>query len=266
MKKINLLVLCFTILLVGCNKNEKKVDNINTVNTQNRIDPDNKPHEKEMECCPKVEETTAIEIVKISGEKLQEIQNDKKEKEFHLVIDLRSESEYKKGHLKYAINMPAENFEKNIGRIRDWSRRPIILYSNTEEDANLMAELLLKDGFKKIYVASGVSEFNYDYVTYTNLTGSEFQKIIDKKEGIFIDSRDEKDFNKAHVKNAIRIDYKNLLEEISKISVDKNSNIYLYDYTGDRSVEIATKLQELGYENIIISIDGTKETQFYFNN
>lgn len=267
MNKKILITLSTLFILSGCSAQSKKEEsttkNDNAVK-QERVDPDNKPHEKAMECCHKPE-TGEVKVVNMSGDELSKIQNDLKEKERHLVIDLRTEEEYKKGHLKYAINMPKETFKNHIGRIRDWSMQSVILYANTSDELAEAANELIKDKFQKVTIAQGVSEYTYDYVTYTNLTGSEMQKIIDKEQDFFIDSRDEKDFNKAHAKNVVRVNHKDLSNIAEVLPKDKEKHIYLYDYTGDRSVTIAEKLQELGYKNITLSLDGTKETQFYFN-
>lgn len=265
-KKLYLSILLSSgIILTGCSSsNEQKsttaTTTTNSTQQERKEDPDNKKFPADLACCPKPETTPVIQ--NISAEEVTAIQNNIKEKESYLVIDVRSEDEYERGHIKYAINMPKDDFK--IGRIRDWGKDKIILYGNTVEEAKFIGEKLLADGFLHILVAPGVAEATYEYVTYTNLTGSEFQKVIDKGEDFFIDSRDEKDFNKAHAKNVVRVDYKNLSNILDVLPKEKDTDIYLYDYTGDRSVVIAEKLQELGYTDITISLDGTKESQFFF--
>lgn len=265
-KKCLAIIFASSIFITGCSTQKEENKNTNNASAQTeereRVDPDNKPHVEEMECCPKPDEE--IKITNMSGTVLSEIQNDKKEKERYLVVDLRTKEEYDKGHVKYAINMPKDEFPNVIGRIRDWSKQPVVLYANNKEELTEVANKLLEDGFTKVYIADGVDEATYEYVTYTNLTGSEMQKIMDKGEDFFIDSRDEKDFKKAHAKNVINVNHLELGDLASKLPSDKDKAIYLYDYTGDRSVVIAEKLQELGYKNITVSIDGTKESQFYF--
>ena len=48
----------------------------------------------------------------MSGEDLNKIEKDDKEKEKYLVIDVRDAKEYKEGHLKHAINIPHTDIEK----------------------------------------------------------------------------------------------------------------------------------------------------------
>ncbi|MBF0713663.1 rhodanese-like domain-containing protein [Gemella sp. GH3] len=262
MKKKILFLLVF-VVLSGCSNNSKEVKKQGNNTEQNNkvIDPDNKERPKSLSCC-EGDEKIEPKIYDMTGQELISIENDKVEKERYLVVDTRSEEEYLQGHLKYAINMPADNFKNLIGRIRDVEK--VIIYGHNKEETRVLAEELLADGFVYVYNAQGVDEFSYNYVIYKNLIGSEFQKIINKKEEAFIDSRDEKDFNKSHVENAINVNHNNLDNIEDKLSRDKSKAIYLYDYTGDRSVIVAEYLQKLGYNNLTISIDGTKETQFKF--
>ena len=53
----------------------------------------------------------------MSGEDLNKIEKDDKEKEKHLVIDVRAENEYKEGHVKHAINIP---FAKGVKEYKDY--------------------------------------------------------------------------------------------------------------------------------------------------
>lgn len=261
-------VLGLTILASGCSNNEKQSSN-NTQNQQNtqvqqvnsEVDLDNKKRPAELACCPKPDNGVVV-AKSMTAAELVAIENDKKEKDRYLLIDTRSEDEYNKGHLKYAINMPANMLKEKIGRIRDWEK--VILYGNTESELKELTDALIADGFVYVYTAPGVKEYNYNYVKYKNLTGSEFQKILNKQSEFFIDSRDQKDYNKVHPKDSINVDYTNLSDLESKLPTYKSKALYLYDYTGDRSVTVAEKLQELGYNNITISIEGTKETQFKF--
>lgn len=262
MKKRILFLLPFVVLTGCASSNVETKNKENTLQQESKtIDPDNKERPSTLSCC-EGDEKVEPKIYAMTGQELVDIENDKSEKERYLVVDTRSEEEYAKGHLKYAINMPYNNFKNLIGRIRDVEK--VIVYGHNTSETISLAEELLADGFVFVYNAQGVDEFAYNYVTYKNLIGSEFQKIINKKDGIFIDGRDEKDFNKAHVENAIHVDYNNLDNIESKLPNDKAKAIYLYDYTGDRSVIIAEHLQKLGYTNITISLDGTKETQFKY--
>ena len=78
----------------------------------------------------------------MSGEDLNKIEKDDKEKEKHLVIDVRAENEYKEGHVKHAINIPLADIEKNIDRISAWKEKSVIVYCNTGKKSKEAAEKL----------------------------------------------------------------------------------------------------------------------------
>ena len=63
--------------------------------------------------------------------------------------------------------------------------------------------MLVDNGFKKVYNAEdGMDEFDYSTVTYTNVTGSEFENMIAKnKDAVIVDVRDAKDYEKSHIEN-----------------------------------------------------------------
>lgn len=68
---------------------------------------------------------------------------------------------------------------------------------------------------------------------------------------IFLDSRESKEYNVSHIKNAINIGYdhfdgKNFL----RLVPNKESNLIVYCSIGVRSEDIGEKLQKLGYKNV----------------
>lgn len=258
-----LFILSSALLLSACSANANNQTNQqNELAKEERVNPDDKPFPVNLACCE--EPGLVVTVNEMAKEEFYNIEADKSMKERYLVIDLRDEAAYQKGHTKYAINMPSKTFEERLGRIRDMANAYIILYANTLEESKKAGEFLKNNQFSRLFVMDFNQIDTEKLVTFNNLTGSEFQKLIDKNEGLFIDARDKKDYDKKHQKDAILVDYQNLNELNSQVPQDKTAKINIYDYTGDRSLIIAEQLQALGYENITISIDGTKENKFYF--
>ncbi|MGX7086979.1 rhodanese-like domain-containing protein [Gemelliphila palaticanis] len=210
------------------------------------------------------QEATKVSIKEMSGEDLAKIQSDDKEKENYLLIDVRSADEYNAGHIKHAINIAVGDVKNNIEKLKDWKEKAVILYCNTGKKSKEAADILVAEGFKNVTNAKGVKEFNYDLVKYTNVMGADFQKAITEGKGVFIDVRDAKDYDKGHVKDAISADVKKLDELKDKLPADKNTPIYTYCYSGNRSAKAAQKAIELGYTNVTNAIDGTKEFEYKF--
>ncbi|MBF0713665.1 rhodanese-like domain-containing protein [Gemella sp. GH3] len=204
-------------------------------------------------------------IKEMSGEELAKIQNDKDKKEKYLVIDVRSEEEYKAGHLQHAINIAVGDVKSNIDKIKFWKEKPVILYCNSGKKSKEAADILIAEGFKDVTNAKGVKEYtDYKLVKYNNILGEDFQKVITEEKGLFLDARKSSDYQKSHVKDAKNVDPDNLGDIEKILPEDKNQAIYTYCYSGNRSGVVAQKLVDLGYTNVNNALDGTKEFDYKF--
>ncbi len=74
-----------------------------------------------------------------------------------IVVDVGESSEYKKGHIPKAINMPISQLKSNLGRLEKYKNksRPIVLSSRANQHANRAASILKKNDFSNIYTLSG---------------------------------------------------------------------------------------------------------------
>lgn len=207
--------------------------------------------------------TTSVKEIK--GEDLNKIEKDDKEKEKYLVIDVRDAKSYKEGHIKHAINIPVEEIDKSIEELRTWREKSVVVYSDDTKKTKEAAGKLVKQGFKDVSNAQNIKDFNYDLVKYTSLTGAKFQdKILAKEDAVFLDARDKKDFDEKHVDGAKNVDSKKLDNLQDILPENKETPIYTYCYSGNRSSVIAQKLIDLGYKNIFNALDGTKEYDYKF--
>ncbi|MGX7108080.1 rhodanese-like domain-containing protein [Facklamia miroungae] len=195
------------------------------------------------------------------GQELERIQLDKKAKEKYLVIDVRPEEQYEKGHLSHAINIPLEDLGNELDRLEDYKEMPIIVYCNTGKKSAEAATLLLDKGFKDVKDAQGVKEFEYTLVTYESILPDEFIEEAKDKETLFIDARDAKDFEKASVEGAINASVDNPEAVLEQLPEDKTAKIITFCYSGNKSADIANFLEEHGYTNVKNSLDGTKENE-----
>lgn len=84
----------------------------------------------------------------------------------YVLIDIRNEDEYKKFHIKTAINIPIENLLSDEDLEELESEKTIILYSNGETHSSQAWILLKENGFENIYILSG--GLNYYVDVYTN--------------------------------------------------------------------------------------------------
>lgn len=210
-------------------------------------------------------ETKTAEVQAMKGDELAKIEADKKEKENYLLIDVRSPEEYNEGHIKFAINMPIDTFEKEMSKIDSFKDKDVVLYCNSGKKSGQVADILVKNGFTKVYNADGVKDFKYDLVTYTSKLGPDFDKDIkDGKAKLVIDARKAEDFKKGTFDKAINIMPDDFESNKDKLPEDKESTIYVFCYTGNKSSEVAQMLTKEGYKNVVNAIDGSKEYDYGF--
>lgn len=181
-----------------------------------------------------------------------------------LVIDVRDADAYEKGHLANAINIPFDDFEGKISDLEGYKDQTIVLICNTGNKSGKAGQMLVDKGFTKVYNAEdGMEEYDYDTVKYTNITGSEFEKLsTEDKDVVILDIRDAKDFEKSSVDNSVNIPRDEFEEKMSDQLKDKDQEILLYCNTGTKSSEVSQILDKNGYTNVINSIDGVKEYEF----
>ncbi len=196
-----------------------------------------------------------------------------------LVIDIRSDDEYEKGHLINAINIPYDNdFKSEISEITDYKDKTVLVYCKTGNRSENAAIKLVDNGFKNVKnVIEGVDEYNYNLVKVDNITGKEAEEIIndakrdkinydDDEDGndniIIIDVRSEKDFKTGHIENAINIPLEDLDNRINELNNYKDKEIIVYSATGKRSAEAAEKLVKSGFNDVDNVVDGVSEYNF----
>ncbi len=206
-------------------------------------------------------ESGAAEIHLMTGRELEE-KNSANEKDHVLIIDVRSAEEYEAGHIPNAIHISLDEIEERLEEIMDYKNKPIILYCNTGNRSGMAAETLANNGFTNIINAQGVKEYEYDLVYYKDIRGAAFQEMVNgDKDIILVDVRPEKQVEEeGMIEGAINVPSDTVDKNLDKLPKEKT--IALYCNTGTRSADVAMQLEELGYENVVNSIEGVKEYSF----
>ena len=75
-----------------------------------------------------------------------------------VIIDVRTNEEYKEGHIKNSINIPVDNIEK-INYRKDTK---IVLYCRSGNRSNQAALKLKNLGYENIYDMGGINYWTYD--------------------------------------------------------------------------------------------------------
>lgn len=236
------------ILAVACGQ----AKNESTDNTETTNNTDSNETESQ---------TEVAEIKTMTGEELEE-QNSAKKKDEVLIIDVRSEEDYKAGHIPNAINIFVDELEGRLSEIEDYKDKPIIVYCNSGKKSTTAAEILVNNGFTDVTNAEGVKQYEYDLVHYTDVRGAAFEELIAENDSIIlVDVRPADQVNEeGMISGAINIPYDQIESNLEKLTKDKT--IAVYCNTGTKSAEAAKTLEDLGYENVVNSIEGVKEYPF----
>lgn len=210
------------------------------------------------------EETKGYE--NIDGKQTEKLLNSDKDV---LIIDVRSEYEYEKGHLLNAINLPYDDddFKSELNEIIDYKDKIVLVYCRSGNRSEKAAVKLVDNGFKNVKnVTDGVDEYDYKLVKVDNITGREAEKMIndDKhdKDLIILDVREPKDFNNGHLLNAINIPIEDIDKRMDELRNYKSKDIIVYCNTGRKSAEVAEKLVEHGFTDVTNIVDGVSEYDF----
>ena len=100
------------------------------------------------------EEVGSAEIKPISPEEVYEIiQN----KEDYFIVDVRTPEEYEGGHIEGVLLLPVQELE---GRLDELSKdENIIVYCRSGSRSRAAAEMLVNNGFTRVYDMGGISSW-----------------------------------------------------------------------------------------------------------
>jgi len=88
-----------------------------------------------------------------------------------IILDVRTPCEYEKGHLYDAILMPYDEleFEARISELEEYKNSEIIVYCKSGYRSTLASEILVENGFTKVYNMLGgiLAWINADYPIWT---------------------------------------------------------------------------------------------------
>jgi rhodanese-related sulfurtransferase len=228
-----------------------------------------------------------------------------------VIIDVRSAAEFENkdtlegnniGRIKKAINIPEEEIKANPSKLDAYKTKTILIYDNYGKQTNVVATLLVKKGFKKVYgllgglnalvgkdkeTATIRKELLENEPTYTLLNVKETITFLDKNKDAFIlDVRPEEEFNNqskqpwknlGRVKGAKNIPATNFDCKLNELGLNKNSKILVYG--GNDAAACCKKLKALGFEHVSLiygglwdmvsayaNIDGFQNVRSYLEN
>lgn len=104
----------------------------------------------------KVIEYTAASYTELSAEQtFKLLQNTNP-----LILDVRTQGEFKQGYLQGANLLPVQVLQQNISKLEKYKNQDILIYCATGNRSTVASRLLIESGFKKIYnLRDGISDW-----------------------------------------------------------------------------------------------------------
>lgn len=79
--------------------------------------------------------------------------------------------------------------------------------------------------------------------------------IDDFKDGVLLDVRTPEEYESGHLQDAINIDFFNEAFESNLLKLDKDTKVYVYCRSGNRSAKTAKLMHQLSFKEVI-NLDG----------
>lgn len=106
-----------------------------------------------------ISKETNIEYREITPEEVKE--KEKNNEEF-IILDVRTDEEYKEGHIKGSIHIPvAELEERAIKELKDKNEQ-IFIYCRTGNRSETASKMLIKLKYKNVYDLGGIYSWPYE--------------------------------------------------------------------------------------------------------
>ncbi|BAO76062.1 rhodanese-like domain-containing protein [Winogradskyella sp. PG-2] len=111
-------------------------------------------------------------------------------------------------------------------------------------------------GFAQKNISKLLKKYNTESIPYISVQ----ELALPDSEAIILDSREIKEYEVSHIKNAIQVGYDHFdIEAVEKQVTDKSKTLVVYCSVGIRSEDIGEKLKEAGYTNVYNLFGGVFE-------
>ena len=83
--------------------------------------------------------------------------------------------------------------------------------------------------------------------------------LVNRSNGVLLDVRDKKEFDKGHIVNALNIPLAKLAERVSELNKHKDSPLIVVDHMGQQAGEAVKILTEAGFAEVVRMAGGMTE-------
>lgn len=82
-----------------------------------------------------------------------------------LLIDVRTEAEFKSGHIEGALLLPIDQLQAKLSELPKDKATPLVVYCRSGNRSATAAQILLQAGYSQVYDLGGIIDWPYDVVT-----------------------------------------------------------------------------------------------------
>lgn len=204
----------------------------------------------------------------------------------YMILDVRPDSAFRGlsaqekrnayGRLRNSINIPLAALERAAAALPKGGK--ILLVDETGNESAAAAEILLRNGFRKVsvlfngldaYLAETPEEERKDWIAvvpYRILTALEFDALAKAGTITLLDVRKAEEFanrspesfrNIGNLKNAINLPFDEGDKQFASLTIDKEKPVVIYAMSSQNEVfETAKKLWAQGYRNVNVLLGG----------
>lgn len=203
-----------------------------------------------------------VVVYDISQERFFEMLEDCEKNNYpYLIIDVRSENEYKLGHIDEAINYPANRILLHTDEFLDFANEIVFVYGHSLNESFKSAELLVEQGFKRLYNVTGFDEATYPLVQHQAIRLVEGFALAREMDYALVDYRSAVSHEAYYVPNTVFVRFPDLVIE----NTVPFSEGYVVFSTSKRSAkECAKELLDCGFNNVYYCLDNIINYPEYF--
>ena len=205
----------------------------------------------------------------------------------YVFLDVRSEDEYKSGHIEGAIFIPVSELDERLDELR--KDNPIIAYCDGSSCARSAkaAQILINSGFSEVYnmTGEGIIEWEekgypFEQIVVENVSIDEIEEeteiieedtaeviplsvervyeiITNVEDYIILDVRNQDEYDEVHIEGAVLIPVDTLEGRLNELPEDKP--IITYCKAGGRSATATAILVENGFTEVYDMSGGITE-------
>lgn len=82
-----------------------------------------------------------------------------------LLIDVRTEAEFKSGHIEGALLLPIDQLQAKLSELPQDKATPLVVYCRSGNRSATAAQILLQAGYSQVYDLGGIIDWPYGVVT-----------------------------------------------------------------------------------------------------